>query len=133
MAKNKKTTPQGRSRDPEHVLVYSTDAQVSLRCAKCGKANFLCVCATTEVIDYKSIRPVVRIEKKGRGGKVVTLLVRLPTQEAFLKELCAFLKKSFGTGGTFYIEEQEGVVEIQGDRAKGLLELVTAYLQKKAV
>ena len=67
------------------------------------------------------------MEKKGRGGKVVTLLTRLPAHETFLKELCAHLKRAVGSGGTHYIKDGEGVVEIQGDWRKGLIELAEDY------
>ena len=62
------------------------------------------------------IKPVIRIEKKGRGGKSVTRVGRLPAHERFLKELAASMKKSVGCGGTWYLIDGEGVVELQGER-----------------
>lgn len=61
------------------------------------------------------LNPVARIEKKGRGGKSVTVLCRLPAYDQYLKELCKFLKQSLGSGGTHYIENGEGVIELQGE------------------
>jgi translation initiation factor 1 len=51
------------------------------------------------------------MEKKGRGGKSVTLVYGLPQNADFLKELSQELKRACGTGGTVV----EGGVELQGD------------------
>lgn len=62
----------------------------------------------------------VRVEKKGRGGKTVTVVYGLPENAEFLKELSQELKRACGTGGTVV----EGGVELQGDlrpRVRGVL------------
>jgi translation initiation factor 1 len=51
------------------------------------------------------------MEKKGRGGKTVTVIYDLPQNDQFLKELSQELKKACGTGGAVV----EGGVELQGD------------------
>jgi translation initiation factor 1 len=51
------------------------------------------------------------MEKKGRGGKTVTVVYGLPQNEQFLKDLSQELKKACGTGGAVV----EGGVELQGD------------------
>ena len=51
------------------------------------------------------------MEKKGRGGKTVTVVDNLPGNAAFLKELSQELKRVCGTGGTVL---EEGI-ELQGD------------------
>lgn len=53
----------------------------------------------------------LRLEKKGRGGKAVTVVYGLPRNEAFLKELSQTLKRTCGTGGAV----TEDGVELQGD------------------
>ena len=53
----------------------------------------------------------LRMEKKGRGGKVVTLIYDLPRNAAFLKDLSQELKKACGVGGA----AGDGTVELQGD------------------
>jgi translation initiation factor 1 len=53
----------------------------------------------------------MRMEKKGRGGKTVTVIYDLPQNDQFLKELSQELKKACGTGGAVV----EGGVELQGD------------------
>ena len=60
------------------------------------------------------------MEKKGRGGKTVTVVYDLPSNAAFLKELCQDLKRACGTGGAV----SDNTVELQGDlraRARELL------------
>lgn len=58
-------------------------------------------------------RPVakLRVEKKGRGGKTVTVVDGLPRNSAFLKELSQELKRACGAGGAVF----ETGVEVQGD------------------
>jgi translation initiation factor 1 len=51
------------------------------------------------------------MEKKGRGGKTVTVVYGLPHNPGFLKDLSQELKRACGTGGTVV----EGGVELQGD------------------
>jgi translation initiation factor 1 len=51
------------------------------------------------------------MEKKGRGGKTVTVVYGLPQNAEFLKELSQELKRACGTGGTVV----DGGVELQGD------------------
>ena len=63
------------------------------------------------------------MEKKGRGGKIVTVVYDLPDNEAFLKELAQELKRTCGTGGAV----AENTVELQGD----LRDRVRDYLVKK--
>lgn len=64
----------------------------------------------------------LRIEKKGRGGKEVTVVDGLPRNGAFLEELARDLKKACGTGGTV----ADGCVELQGDRRDRLRGLLAA-------
>jgi translation initiation factor 1 len=55
---------------------------------------------------------IVRLlrDRKGRGGKTVTLVAGLP-RNAELESLASALKRLCGTGGTI----RDGVIEIQGD------------------
>jgi translation initiation factor 1 len=62
----------------------------------------------------------LRMEKKGRGGKMVTVVDGLPNNPAFLGELCQELKRVCGTGGAV----SDGGLELQGDlrdRVRGVL------------
>ena len=102
-------------------LVYST--QNAGKCPVCGWPQRSCQCSSrTSGSDPLPARIVakLRVEKKGRGGKTVTVVYDLPHNDAFLKDLSATLKRACGTGGTV----AEGAVELQGDvreRIRGLL------------
>ena len=63
------------------------------------------------------------MEKKGRGGKSVTVVDGLPRNAAFLKELCGELKRTCGCGGTAL----DSAIELQGD----LRDRVREHLLKK--
>ena len=65
----------------------------------------------------------LRMEKKGRGGKTVTVVYGLPDNQPFLKELASELKRACGTGGA----PGEDSVELQGD----LRDRVRDYLVKR--
>lgn len=65
---------------------------------------------------------MLRLEKKGRGGKSVTVVAGLPRNAAFLGALAAELKRACGTGGTAADE----AVEIQGDQRERLRPLLAA-------
>ena len=60
------------------------------------------------------------MEKKGRGGKIVTVVDGLPNNAAFLKDLSQELKRACGTGGA----AGDGFVELQGDLRDRLRELL---------
>jgi translation initiation factor 1 len=63
---------------------------------------------------------VLRLEKKGRGGKSATVIDELPRNDAFLAALAGELKRACGTGGT----AGEGSVLIQGDQRERLRALL---------
>jgi translation initiation factor 1 len=65
----------------------------------------------------------LRMEKKGRGGKTVTVVYDLPRNTAWLKELVAELKRACGTGGAV----ADNTIELQGD----LRDRVRAWLQQR--
>lgn len=73
-----------------------------------------------EFIDARQWVAVFRIEKGGRGGKTVTVIDQLPMQEKFLSNLCKELKSRCGSGGTFVLSGQHGVIEIQGDKREAI-------------
>jgi translation initiation factor 1 len=53
----------------------------------------------------------IRREKKGRGGKTVTVVYNLRLAPDALKALGKHLRQACGTGGTV----KDGAIEIQGD------------------
>ena len=62
----------------------------------------------------------LRIEKKGRGGKTVTIVDGLPRNPSFLEDLAHALKRACGTGGAV----REGSLELQGDVRERLRDLL---------
>ena len=110
--------------DQKGRLVYSTG--VGRVCPGCGWPIGDCQCSTrtaNEPVRPGKIVAKLSMEKKGRGGKTVTLVAGLPRNATFLKELCQELKRACGTGGAF----MDDTIELQGD----LRDRVREYLLTK--
>ena len=77
--------------------------------------------------DQQKLR--VSIEKKGRGGKTVTLIKGFVGTEDDLKELAKSLKSQCGVGGT----AKEGEIIIQGEFKQRIIDILRAkgYTQTK--
>lgn len=109
-----------KDRDNARIVYSSAAGKI---CRGCGQPERGCTCGQgpSEAIP---VRPVakLRMEKAGRGGKIVTVVYGLPNNAAFLKELCQHLKRACGTGGT---ATDEGV-ELQGDLRDRVRELLVA-------
>jgi translation initiation factor 1 len=102
-------------------IVYSSAA--GKICRGCGQPERGCRCgqAASEPVPDRPIAKL-RMEKKGRGGKTVTVVFGLPNNAAFLRDLTQELKRACGTGGT---ATDEGV-ELQGDLRERVRELLLA-------
>lgn len=100
--------------------VYTTET--GRVCPDCGRPLANCVCKK------KTSRPqgdgVIRValEKKGRGGKTVSIITGLPGKENELRQLAGELKRLCGSGGTL----KDGVIEIQGDHRDTLVAALKA-------
>ncbi len=92
--------PQNNSK-----LVYSTDSVVQ------GKEK-AAVKVSGEKISPGQQKIRVRLDRKRRGGKSVTVIEGLRMPDAELKNLLKQLKSKLGTGGAI----KEDLLEIQGDR-----------------
>ena len=105
-------------------LVYSTG--VGRVCPTCGWPADNCRCSTKRSAGAPvparpgKIVAKLRMEKKGRGGKQVTVVGGLPNNQALLKELCQELKRACGTGGAV----AGGTIELQGDLRDRVRELL---------
>jgi len=92
-------------------------------CPRCGWPVDDCRCSKggDEPVPA-TVSCVLRLEKKGRGGKTVTVVAGLPGNAAFLASVASELKRACGTGGT----AAAGAVEIQGDQRERLRPLLAA-------
>ena len=83
----------------------------------------------SSAIDKKQQKLRVNIEKKGRGGKTVTLINGFIGTENDLKELGKLLKSKCGVGGSV----KDGEILIQGEFKQRVIELLKAegYTQTK--
>src|SRR6185312_2766130 len=92
--------------------VYSTSTGGV--CPKCGWPQRDCKCSSQfargESVPERIVAKL-RVEKKGRGGKTVTVVYDLPANAEFLKGLASELKRACGAGGAVSGDS----VEIQGD------------------
>ena len=97
----------------------------------CGWPQRDCRCSNQR--DAKDAVPArivakLRTEKKGRGGKTVTVVYGLPQNAEFLRELSQELKRACGTGGTVI----DDGVELQGDLRERVRDvLVEAGLRRQ--
>lgn len=100
----------------ENRIVYSSDGS--------GK-NLAQNKKKKDAADYPAIDPAkttlkLRLEKKGRGGKTVTVVYSLPDNPPYFKALLKELKNQCGTGGT----GKGDSLEIQGDYLERVRELL---------
>jgi translation initiation factor 1 len=101
--------------------VYTTES--GRICPQCGQPESNCRCkkkATARPLSDGIVR--LQLEKKGRGGKTVTVITGLPGSEEDLRTLAGELKRRCGTGGTL----KDGIIEIQGDHRDSLIETLKA-------
>lgn len=96
-------------------LVYSTDTGRMNTCPTCGQPYKHCRCDRSGAIGTptKKSDGIVRVmrDRKGRGGKTMTVITGVPGSNEALATLAQQLKKVCGSGGTV----KEGAIEIQGD------------------
>lgn len=117
-----------RASHKDSVLVYSTDPKdQALLSGELQKKAFQQQQSEYKtIIDTKKFIVVFRIETQGRGGKTVTVMDKFPAHETFLKELTKELKTKCGTGDSYRIEQQNGSIEIQGDKRETLKKILDA-------
>jgi translation initiation factor 1 len=96
--------------DRKTKLVYSTDRAISRKEKPVEKA----LQAGARPAQQKV---TIRLERKGRGGKSVTVIEGLQISHKEREDLLKTLKMKIGTGGTV----KGTALEIQGDHRDGLL------------
>jgi translation initiation factor 1 len=112
-------------------LVYSTDGGRINTCPTCGQPYKQCSCDQSTQPTRKSDGIVrVRLERKGHGGKTVTVIDGIIGSDTELAALAQQLKKLCGSGGTV----KDGIIEIQGDHCEKVMAKLTAlgYKVKRA-
>ncbi len=95
-------------------LVYSTDGGRVSNCPVCGQPYKHCRCdQPSEAAPSRKNDGIVRVmrDRKGRGGKTVTVITGVPGSESEIAVLAQQLKKLCGSGGTV----KDRIIEIQGD------------------
>ena len=97
-------------------VVYSTDSAAAKRCPRCG--SYPCRCPQPKSLPPEQQTACIRREKKGRGGKTVTVIMDLQLTPGDMKTLSKQLKKKCGTGGAV----KDGTIEIQGDQREKVAE-----------
>lgn len=105
---------------PGSTLVYSTDS--GRICHGCGKPVAQCICKAAKAAPPGNGNVRVSRETKGRAGKGVTVIKGLPLAGAELAALGKQLRTACGSGGTV----KDGTLEIQGDHADRVVELLQA-------
>ena len=118
-------TPIGMSEDR---VVFSTDPKVNQPCPKCKELAASCTCPPVPEKLPKFL-PILRIDKTGRSGRIVTVIDGLPKVEMYLKDWTKALKNRVGSGGTYRMDGKEGIIEIQGDKR----ELIRTYFENQGI
>ena len=100
-------------------LVYSTDTKgVNLKKEGKAKTNKL------EEVTPETMTLKLQYEKKGRGGKGVTVVLELPDNPPYFKRLMKEIKNQLGTGGTYKEVDGAPQLEFQGDCRELVRELL---------
>ena len=103
-------------------IVYSTNPDFSYETEEENVA---------ETLPPQQQRLRVQLDRKNRGGKVVTLITGFVGNDDDLKELCKLLKTKCGVGGS----AKDGEIIVQGDFKQKIIELLqkAGYTQTKGV
>ena len=104
-----------RDRDP---LVFSTDGSHARACPRCGRRP--CRCPAAVAVEPGATPLRVGLERKGRGGKMVTVVSGLPAGATVGADLLGQLKAHCGAGGTL----RDETLEIQGDQRDRIRDLL---------
>ena len=100
-------------------IVYSTDSAFQKRCQRCG--SYPCRCPKPKSAPPGEQTAVLRREKKGRGGKTVTLIQNLQLTPEDMTALAKQIKQACGAGGAV----KDDQIEIQGDHREKIADLLS--------
>ena len=96
----------------ESRLVYSSDKAIPRKEKSAAKEP--------QPTPHTSGQIYIRLERKGRRGKSVTLVEGLQMRAGNREDLLSQLKTRLGTGGT----DKDGTLEIQGDHRDAIMGLL---------
>ena len=115
--------------------VYVTGIGRIKMCKRCGEPEDQCRCDTRRTAEIRPGVPrdgVVRVslDRKGRGGKGVTLIMGVPGEASEIAALAQTLKKLCASGGAV----KDDVIEVQGDHRERVIARLTelGYRVKRA-
>jgi translation initiation factor 1 len=114
-AKDSKATPKATSR-----VVYSEFG---------NQANAEAIERATPDLPPNQQNLRVQASRKGRKGKTVTVITGFQASDEILTALLKQIKNQCGAGGTL----KEGEIEIQGDHAQKLVQILTGLGYKAKV
>jgi translation initiation factor 1 len=106
--------------------VYVTGIGRIKLCKRCGEPEEQCRCETRRTGEIRPGVPrdgVVRVmlDRKGRGGKGVTLVMGVPGEASEIAALAQTLKKLCASGGAV----KDDVIEVQGDHRERVIARLT--------
>jgi len=104
----------------ERPVVYSTDPDFDKRCPRCG--SYPCRCLKSKSLPPQQQTAAIHRDRKGRGGKTVTVVRDLQLTPGDLQALARQLKQLCGSGGTV----KDGAIEIQGDHRQKIADRLRA-------
>jgi translation initiation factor 1 len=104
----------------DRPVVYSTDPDFEKRCPRCGKHP--CRCPKPRSLLPQQQTAAISRDRKGRGGKTVTIVRDLQLSPEDLQVLARQLKQLCGSGGTI----KDGAIEIQGDHRQKISDRLRA-------
>ena len=99
-------------------IVFSTDREYMARMEEEASMDL-----EVQTLPPAHQKLVVRLERKGRGGKVVTIVQRFVGSNRDLNELAKRLKVACGVGGS----AKDGEIIIQGDRVEQVRQLLASW------
>ena len=89
-------------------LVYSTNPDWKETCEDCGNSRNDCICGKPKTKTFKNQTAYIKRDRKGRGGKTVTVISNLSGD---MKSLQKELQKKCASGGAL----KKDSIEVQGD------------------
>ncbi len=115
--------------------VYVTGIGRVKLCKRCGEPEGQCRCQRVRTDEVRPGVPrdgIVRValDRKGRGGKAVTLVMGVPGEPADVASLGQSLRKLCGAGGAV----KDDIIEVQGDHRERIVARLTelGYKVKRA-